>query len=203
MADLNVTFLHPVDGRTVQVELDGSMTAEEAIGELTEARFLEARSAGYSLAKKGGHQLESNISLEKAGIQNGDIIRVIPSTDAGGPPEALVERKPSAVPGLSKSASDNFTIKDIQRSPEAVVMMVHLYDDLKDKSDKQAQALETERLRANDRFGATVLLFMSQFILSIGASLLTQNSPMGTPVIVTGGVQAIVALYLTFRKPGR
>ena len=36
MADVNVKFIHPTDGRQVTVTMDDTMIVEEAIGELLE-----------------------------------------------------------------------------------------------------------------------------------------------------------------------
>lgn len=198
MADLDVSFLHPTDGRTVSVTLSDFITATEAIGELINNHFIDANRDGYNIAVKGGRQLLPSETFADAGIKDNDIIRIIPATLAGGELEAI---KPSAIPGLSKRDTDKFTIQDVQKSPEAIIMIVNLYDDLQAKYERQAKELEYERLKSNDRLVATLLLLVSQVILSIGVNLLTSSNWIALPVLVAGGAQAILAVFLTFRKP--
>lgn len=83
MADLNVSFMHPTDGRTVSVTLDDGISAQEAIKELIESSFIPANPQGYNLAKKAGAQLQANQTFRDAGIKDNDIVRIIPATDAG------------------------------------------------------------------------------------------------------------------------
>ena len=170
----------------------------EAINELIQSSFIVANRNGYNLALKGGKLLLYNESFANAGIKDNDIIRIIPATEAGGELEAI---KPSAIPGLSKKVTDNFTIQDVQKSPEAIIMIVNLYDDLQARYERQTKELEYEKLKSNDRLVATLLLLVSQVILSIGANLLTSNNWVALPVLIAGGVQAILAVFLTFRKP--
>lgn len=83
MADVKVNFMHPTDGRTITVTVDGTMTAQEAVAELIANDFIQPNPQGYNLAIKGGAQIQPNQSLEGAGAKDGDTIRVIPATDAG------------------------------------------------------------------------------------------------------------------------
>lgn len=83
MADLKLNFMHPTDGRMITVDVDDTMTAQEAIGELLAADFIPKNPQGYNLAIKGGAQLQPNQGFSDAGAKDGDIIRVIPATDAG------------------------------------------------------------------------------------------------------------------------
>lgn len=83
MADLNVSFMHPTDGRTVSVTLDEGITVQEALNELIQNHFIASNPQGYNLAKKGGAQLQGHQSFRDAGIRDNDIIRIIPATDAG------------------------------------------------------------------------------------------------------------------------
>lgn len=85
MADVKIKFLHPTDGRLVDVDMDQSMTPPEVISELIAGGFITANPQGYNLAVKGGAQIPSNSTFAAAAIQDGDVIRVIPATDAGGP----------------------------------------------------------------------------------------------------------------------
>lgn len=85
MADVNVNFVHPTDGRMLTVNLDDSITAQEAVAELIAANFITPNSQGYGLAIKGGNMIEPAQSFRNAGVQepNQNSIRVVPATDAG------------------------------------------------------------------------------------------------------------------------
>jgi hypothetical protein len=80
-----VTFHHPTDGRTIEVDLDPTMTSEEAINELIAGEFVPANPQGYMLTvKHTGNLMRADESFFDAGItsEKGDV-RVDPATDAG------------------------------------------------------------------------------------------------------------------------
>ena len=83
MADLNVNFVHPTDGRIISVTIDSTMTGQEAVSELIANDFVPASGEGYNLAIKGANLLENNRSLSENNVKNNDTLRVIPATDAG------------------------------------------------------------------------------------------------------------------------
>ncbi|MFN0201014.1 MAG: EsaB/YukD family protein [Bacteroidia bacterium] len=83
MPEINVSFVHPTDGRVVSVTMDNSMTGQEVIPELIAANFIPPSAQGYMLAIKGGAQIQNAQTLAAAGVKEGDTIRVIPATDAG------------------------------------------------------------------------------------------------------------------------
>lgn len=83
MNDLSINIIHPTDGRTISVTLDGSMTPNELIGELIKHEFISASMQGYSIGLKGGLILDSLKSIYKSGVKDNDTLRIIPSTDAG------------------------------------------------------------------------------------------------------------------------
>ncbi len=83
MADIKIKFMHPTDGRLVDVDMDDTMTPPEVISELIEGGFITSNPQGYNLAKKGGAQIDAGGNFASAGIGEGDVIRVIPATDAG------------------------------------------------------------------------------------------------------------------------
>lgn len=83
MADVNVNFLHPTDGRVITVSLDDSITAQEAVAELITADFITPNPQGYGLAVSGGSMIEPGKSFQDAGIEDNTKIRVLPATDAG------------------------------------------------------------------------------------------------------------------------
>ena len=171
------------------------MTASEAIDELIASDFIPPNPQGYNLAIKGGKALNLSETFLEADVKDNDTIRIIPATEAGGGIEY------SSIPGLKKRTSDNFTITDIQNSPEAVIMIVNLYDDLQARYEKQTKELEKERRKADSRLIATLLLLVSQVIFSIGANLLTSNQSIAIPVLIAGGIQALLAVFFTFRQP--
>lgn len=83
MSDVDISFMHPTDGRLLNVQLDDTITAQEAISELISENFIPSDSQGYKLAIKGGNEININQSFRDANVQNGTVIRVLPQTDAG------------------------------------------------------------------------------------------------------------------------
>jgi hypothetical protein len=83
MAELDVNFMHPTDGRLGSGQFDDTMTAQDVIAELVANNFIPHDDQGYALAIKGGNMLDTNQSFRDAHVKNGDILRVIPQTDAG------------------------------------------------------------------------------------------------------------------------
>ncbi len=83
MADLNVNFMHPTDGRVISVTIEDTMTGQEVVGELIANDFVPASGDGYNLALKGGAQLDNARTLSQNAVKDNDTIRVIPATDAG------------------------------------------------------------------------------------------------------------------------
>lgn len=83
MADVNVKFVHPTDGKLIDVTLDDSITAQEAVAELITAEFIPASPHGYNLGIKGGAMLQFDQSFADANVQDNTTLRVIPATDAG------------------------------------------------------------------------------------------------------------------------
>jgi len=80
---IKVNFSHPTDGKVVTVSLDSTMTSKEIITELIKANFIHDNLQGYGIAIKGGALLLPNESLRKLGVKDGDVLRIIPATDAG------------------------------------------------------------------------------------------------------------------------
>lgn len=83
MADVEITFLHPTDGQIMSVDLDDSITAQEIIAELIENKFIANSDQGYTLAIKGGDELNANQSLADANVTSNTTIRIINATNAG------------------------------------------------------------------------------------------------------------------------
>lgn len=83
MAEINVSFMHPTDGRVIDVDLDNSMTANEVIAELIANDFIPGSEQGYNLSIKGGAQIQNSQTLAVANVKNNDTLRIIPATDAG------------------------------------------------------------------------------------------------------------------------
>ena len=214
MADVTVDFIHPTDGRIITVSLDSAITGQEAISELLANKFLDPRADGYELVVKGTSEIiRPSQSFAEAGIRDGDHIRIVAITFGAGKvkPDSKEPRDESngtavrdrdiGIPGLDKRTVKDFSIEDIRNSPEALIMIVNLYDDLQLRHEKLSNELEKERFRSRDRFVAALILLISQVVLSIGSNLLTANKVIAVPVLIAGGLQALLALYLTFRKP--
>lgn len=84
MADIQVNFMHPTDGRTVTVTVDNSMTAQEAISELISNNFIKPSPQGYKLVIKGGAEIQQDQTFTDAGVtENKNTLRIVPATDAG------------------------------------------------------------------------------------------------------------------------
>ena len=78
MADINVKFKHPIDGQLLQVQLNDTITAQDAIAELIEENFILDNPQAYKLAiKKGRKQLDANQSFVTARVRNGAVLSVI------------------------------------------------------------------------------------------------------------------------------
>lgn len=93
MADLRVQFLHPTDGRSITVTLDGTMTGSEAVAELISNDFVSRTPQGYDyiLTVKGtGTVIKSNESFEQAGVKDHDSIRIVPLTKKGDAPDESI-----------------------------------------------------------------------------------------------------------------
>ena len=83
--EINVNFIHPTDGRIINVTVDDSLLAIEAIAELIAHEFIPANPQGYKLTfKKEGRELDNNKSMLENAVPNNATIRVQPATDAGG-----------------------------------------------------------------------------------------------------------------------
>jgi hypothetical protein len=190
--DVRVNFMHPTDGRIITVTLDATMTPSEAVGELIANDFIAPLPMGYNLAIKGGPLLPSNDSFAKAGLKDGDTIRVVPATDAGG-----------GIRGLDSGSVTNYKFDDLRRSPAALTMVVKHYEELEARVESLTRELESERFRSQSRLTAALLLLVAQVVLSVGSGLLPTDATTGTVVLVAGGLQAVLATYLTFREPPR
>lgn len=211
--DIHVKFMHPTDGRMISVTMDNTMTPSEVIAELILNNFIPPTPNDYSLAVKGGNMLTANKTFYNDGVVDGDVIRVIKNKDSVNEDSSdynyVSQNKldndisvSSSIPGLRKKTTDKFTIEDVRNSPSTIVMIINLYDDLKVKYEEKEKELEIEKLRSNSRFLASLILLVSQFILTIGVNLLTSNKiDIAIPILVAGGIQSLVGIYLTFRTP--
>jgi len=78
MADVDISFMYPTDGRLLNVQLDDTITAQEAIAELISENFIPSDPQGYKLAIKGGDEINPNQSFRDANVRNDTVLRVIP-----------------------------------------------------------------------------------------------------------------------------
>jgi hypothetical protein len=206
MTDIKIEFIHPTDGRIITVDVDDSMTPNEAINELIAANFIPP-SDEYSLAIKGGGILEGKSTFDLGGVKDGDTIRIIPATDGGGYKSETKSGKSFTIPGLTAAPNKEFNIEELVKSPDAIHMIVHLYQNLEkenknleEKIDHQSLLLEVERSKSNNRLVGTVLLIVSQIIMGIGGNLVASNQKIGILIITAGFAQALGAVYLNFHK---
>jgi hypothetical protein len=197
MGDIDVSFVHPEHGRIMAVTLDDSMTVTEAVGELLANSFLPSHPSGYKLSKTG-NILRGDQTFAEAGITAGSSIHIFPTTEAGGEDSTPVRNSKGRI--IGKGRFKNVKIADLQDSPQAISLMVHDYNVLQKRFETLAKELNDERSKSQSRFTATLLLLVSQLVLSIGANLLTSNRAIAIPVLIAGGCQVALALYLTFRK---
>ena len=83
---MNVTFLNPTTGQNLEVELEDSITATQAINEMIAGEFIPDNTSrgGYTLLVKNTQKtISGSQTLADGGVQEGSVIRVIPATDAG------------------------------------------------------------------------------------------------------------------------
>ena len=80
---ISVFFMHPTDGRLLEVDVDPDMTAGEAVNNLLDADFVQPSSEGYNLGIKGGAIIRRDQTLRDAGVEGGKTLRVISAADAG------------------------------------------------------------------------------------------------------------------------
>jgi hypothetical protein len=173
------------------------MTAGEAISELLANNFLQPQPSGYELSVNG-KIVGAGQTFAEAGLRNGSAIHPLPALDAGGPPTG-VRNKDGARP-ISKGRFKNVRIADLHDSPQAIALIVHDYNELQRRFEGLVKELNEEKAKSQARFTATLLLLVSQVVLSIGANLLTSNKFIAFPVLIAGCCQVALALYLTFRK---
>ena len=83
MADLKVNFMHPTDGRIIGVDLDDTMTADEAISELITANMIPRDPEGYQLAIKGGATMLPKQTFVEVNATSGCTVRIDPKINAG------------------------------------------------------------------------------------------------------------------------
>lgn len=189
MSNILVYIQHPETGRRQRATVDSALTAEEVIDDLVREGFIGWSRNGYQLAVEGGTDLAASASLLSAGVKGNDVIQVLPVTEAGG------------LPGLKLDHDDELTIEKLHQSQHTLNLIVRLYEQLEARYSLLSEELELERFRSQSRFTAALVLLVSQVVLAIGANLLTQNRQIGIAVLLAGGLQACLALFLTFRKP--
>lgn len=85
MAEIDVTFMHPTDGSTIDVRIDDTMTVSEIINELVNVGFIQRISSEYDLSIKGGTAISDNQTLRNGGTVDKCTIRVVPATLYGCP----------------------------------------------------------------------------------------------------------------------
>jgi hypothetical protein len=190
MADKLLNFMHPTTGAKLPVTLDDGLTGSDVVSLLIGNNFIVPNRVGYDLGLKGGAMLKADQPLASAGVKDGDTLRVIHPTEAGG-----------GIPGLDAGSVMKFNVAELRRSPPALTMAIRLYDDLEYRYLCLNADMEVEKFKSTSRLTASLLLLVAQVVIAVGASVLPTNSTVGAVVLCAGGLQALLATYLTFRVP--
>ena len=196
MAQLKVMIVDHTGARKTPVELPDDIEMRRLIPALVTKMGLPTSQASQPISytfdhKRTGKRLHDEDTLASAGVQPYDELLLLPQVTAGG------------IPGLDSNSVRDFTLDDLRRSGEAaLVMMVRQFEELEKENRVLRDELEVEKRKSADRLVSTLLLLVSQVVLSIGTNLLTSKEILaGTSVISAGTLQALLAIYLTFRKP--
>jgi hypothetical protein len=104
----------------------------------------------------------------------------------------------AGLPGLDPRTIQDFSIDEMTRSPEVVVVLVRLYEELKEEHAAAEKSLEVERGRSRAGAWSTLLLLISQMVTSAGVGIFTRDPAVAIVVITAGVLQAILAVALTF-----
>jgi hypothetical protein len=199
MKNIKVTiFTQGGDQHEIETPLD--IKTEDFIKELATALQLPMTDAeGHLVAwrldnKDVGNTLTSDQTLEQNGVRDGHGFALIRQMTAGG------------IPGFSSQSLKQLTVNDIANSKEALMLFSHHYENLQDKYDSleiRNETLKSEldkyKQKSQERLVATILLFVSQFIVSLGTSFFSEgNLKVAIPVLLVGVIQAILAIYLAF-----
>jgi hypothetical protein len=84
MLDVDVSFVHPTDGRIMSAVVDAEMTAQEVIDRLLASDFVPPHPHGYQLSiVESGNIVGGVQTLAMAGVRGGSKIKVLPVTEAG------------------------------------------------------------------------------------------------------------------------
>lgn len=76
MKEINVTFVHPLTGATLEASLNPDLTVEKVIEALLEETFIEPYECGYALGIDG-YKIEGAQTLLDGGVRDGCYINII------------------------------------------------------------------------------------------------------------------------------
>jgi hypothetical protein len=173
------------------VEVDASMTVAEFIENCVQRGLIPTTTRGphYCIHIDGKCELtRPDATLLSANVVSGDVVDVVPLLRAGG------------VPGLDMTSIRDLKLDEVPQA--GWVFIVRRFEELERRYEEQARQLAMEREKASSRLVATLILLLSQIVLSIGANLLTAGqSVAGLTVLAAGAGQALLATYLSFRRP--
>lgn len=72
---INVTFIHPMHGQEIEVEIDDTFTANDTINKLVRSNFLRHTENGYRLIIRDTCiEIAGAQTLEVGGTKNGSLI---------------------------------------------------------------------------------------------------------------------------------
>jgi len=185
------------------VELPDDVPMRRLIPALVTKMSLPTLQAGNAIVykldhKSSGRRLGDDDTLVSAGVRQDDILTLLPEVTVGAPFQM------EGIPGVNPRTVQDIPLQDLANSPAALVMVARQYELLAKEFNRQAVDLEIERQKSTDRLTATLLLLVSQVVLSLGTNLLTSNQVIpAIVVLVAGGLQGLLAIYLSFRKTKR
>lgn len=195
MAQIKVIIQDHTGAKRTPVELPADVPMRRLIPALVTRMGLPTTQGGQPLSyaldhKRTGKRLGADETMESAGVQAEDMLLLLPTITAGG------------IPGLDMKSVMDFTLGDLLKSGEAaLVMLVRRFEELEGDNKKLRLELGIEKQKSADRLVSTLLLLVSQIVLSIGTNLLTSDQIVpGTVVIAAGSAQALLAVYFAFRK---
>lgn len=196
MGQIKVVIQDHTGVKKTPVELPADVPMRRLIPALVTKMGLPITQGGQPISyaldhKRTGKRLRDEDTMESAGVWDDDVLQLLPMVTAGG------------IPGLDTKSVKDFTLDDLRKSGEAaLIMMVRRFEELEEDNKQLHLELEIEKRKSADRLVSTLLLLVSQVVLSIGANLLTSSHIVaGIAVIVAGSIQALLAVHLAFRKP--
>jgi len=210
MAQLRVNIHDVTRAKTVPVELPDDIPVRKLLPALVSKMGLpttqDDKPIEYALVHrprgKSSKLLDDRDTMISAGVEKDDELAIVDAMIFRDP--VLLGIKLNGIPGVNPQTVKDVPLQELSNQPAALVMVARQYEQLAKEFNKQSIDLEIEKQKSTDRLTATLLLLVSQVVLSLGTNLLTSNQIVPAAVVlVAGGLQALLAIYLSFRRPKR